>query len=226
MKDHCKGVPFCYPLETEGGTQQFRFITEGDVYRLIFRSKLPSAQAFESWVVDEVLPVIRKHGLWAKDELIDKIIADPAFGIELLREFQKTKQQLAEARTANGVLSQQLAEARPKVSYYDVVLQSTELVSVTQIAKDYGMSAKRLNKLLADCGMQFKQGGMWFLYQNYARLGLTQSETHAIDAVHSRMHIYWTQKGRLFIYDLLKSRDIFPVMEKDGAKYGGCREDL
>ena len=71
IKQHCKGVAIHHPLETAGGVQDTRFITEGDLYRLIFSSKLPAAQDFEAWVVDEVLPTIRRHGVYAIDELLD-----------------------------------------------------------------------------------------------------------------------------------------------------------
>ena len=79
------------------------------------------------------------------------------------------------------------------------------------------MSAKHLNSLLAENGIQFKQGKTWFLYQKYAEQGYTSSKTHAIDAEHSVMHTYWTQKGRLFLYDFLKGLGILPLIEQVAA---------
>ena len=206
LKDHCKGVPFWNPLETEGGIQQARFITEGDVYRLIFNSKLPAAEAFEAWVVDEVLPTIRKHGVYAIDELLDSD--------ELL---EQALRRLRDERTKRLVAEQQLLEARPKLSYYDIVLKAPSLLTTTEIAKDYGLSAKKLNQILRDQHVQFKQSGRWFLYQDYASMGYTQSQTHVYGEDGAcATHMYWTQKGRLFIYDLLKNQlGILPVVERE-----------
>lgn len=203
---HCKGVGKHYPLETAGGIQQVRFITEGDLYRLIISSKLPAALKFEAWVFDEVLPTIRRHGMYAYDELL----ADDEFlehAIATLRA-ERVKRLAAE---------QALLEAAPKVSYYDLVLQSDSLLTTTAIAKDYGLSAKKLNRILREEGIQFRQSGRWFLYAKYAEQGYTQSKTHEYGEGQTRTHMYWTQKGRLFIYDLLKNQlGILPVIEREG----------
>lgn len=137
LKLHCKGVAKYHPLETPGGIQQFRFITEGDLYRLVASSKLPAAERFESWVFDEVLPSIRRHGVYAIDELLQND--------EFLEEALLT---LRAERLARFAAEQALLEAAPKISYYDVVLKSSSLLTTTEIAKDYGLSAKRLNTML------------------------------------------------------------------------------
>lgn len=207
IQDHCKGVPFRYPLQTAGGIQQVRFITEGDLYRLVASSKLPAAQKFESWVFDEVLPSIRRHGLYAIDELLD----NDDFLEQALTHLRTEKAKRLAAEQA-------LLEAAPKVSYYDIVLQSDSLLTTTEIAKDYGLSAKRLNRILADEGVQFRQSGRWFLYAKFAEQGYTQSKTHEYDEGKTRTHMYWTQKGRLFIYDLLKNqRGLLPVIEQENG---------
>ena len=207
IKQHCKGVAIHHPLETAGGVQDTRFITEGDLYRLIFSSKLPAAQDFEAWVVDEVLPTIRHHGVYAIDELLDN------------DEFlEHAIVQLRSERAKRLAAEQALLEAAPKVSYYDVVLQSDSLLTITEIAKDYGLSAKKLNLLLHDAGVQFRQSGRWFLYARFAEQGYTQSKTHEYDEGKTRTHMYWTQKGRLFVYDLLKNQfGLLPVIEQDGG---------
>ena len=182
---HCKGVVNHYPLETAGGVQQVRFISEGDLYRLIVTSKLPAAQKFETWVFDEVL-----------ERAITTLRAERA------------KRLAAE---------QALLEAAPKVSYYDIVLASPSLITATEIAKDYGLSAKKLNQILREEQVQFHQSGRWFLYAKFAEQGYTQSKTHEYDEGKTRTHMYWTQKGRLFIYDLLKNtRGLLPVIEREG----------
>ncbi|QOQ39379.1 phage antirepressor [Trueperella pecoris] len=207
MKQHCKGVAIHHPLPTAGGIQQVRFVTEGDLYRLIFSSKLPAAQAFEAWVVDEVLPTIRRHGVYAIDELLSN------------DEFlEQAIVQLRAERAKRLTAEQALLEAAPKVSYYDLVLQSASLLTTTEIAKDYGLSAKRMNAILHEEGVQFRQSGRWFLYARYAEQGYTQSKTHEYDEGKTRTHMYWTQKGRLFIYDLLKNQlGLLPVIEQDGG---------
>ncbi|WP_408923029.1 phage antirepressor [Corynebacterium tuberculostearicum] len=207
MKQHCKGAAIQHPLPTAGGIQQVRFLTEGDLYRLIFSSKLPAAQAFEAWVVDEVLPTIRRHGVYALDELLSN------------DEFlERAIIQLRSERAKRLAAEQALLEAAPKVAYYDVVLQSDSLLTITEIAKDYGLSAKKLNSLLHDAGVQFRQSGRWFLYARFAEQGYTQSKTHEYDEGKTRTHMYWTQKGRFFVYDLLKNQfGLLPVIEQDGG---------
>lgn len=203
---HCKGVVKRYPLETPGGIQQVRFITEGDLYRLIASSKLPAAVRFEAWVFDEVLPSIRRHGIYAIDDLLENDEFLEQAIVHLRRE--RAKRLAAE---------QALLEAAPKISYYDIVLQSDSLLTTTEIAKDYGLSAKRLNQILLDSRVQFKQSGRWFLYARYAEQGYTQSKTHEFDGGKTRTHMYWTQKGRLFIYDLLKNQHgLLPIIEREG----------
>lgn len=204
---HCKGVVKHYPLDTPGGVQQVRFITEGDLYRLIMSSKLPAAQQFEAWVVDEVLPTIRRHGMYA----IDDLLANDEF-------LERAIVQLRAERAGRLAAEQALLETAPKVSYYDIVLQSDSLLTTTEIAKDYGLSAKRMNQILHEQGVQFRQSGRWFLYAKFAEQGYTQSKTHEYDEGKNRTHMYWTQKGRLFIYDLLKNQlGLLPVIEQNGG---------
>lgn len=118
-------------------------------------------------------------------------------------------------QTEKLVLTQQNNELQPKASYYDMVLQNKSLLSVSKIAKDYGMSARTLNKKLHELGVQYKQGDIWLLYAKYQDKGYTQTSTHVIDAEHSKISTKWTQKGRLFIYDLLKSEGILPMIERE-----------
>lgn len=127
------------------------------------------------------------------------------------------KTMLDQTRLELTQVKQIVNELQPKATYYDLVLQNKSTLSVTKIAKDYGKSAKWLNAKLHEYGIQYKQGDQWFLYQEYAQLGYTQSSTHVIDDEHSRMSTKWTQKGRLFIYDTLKSHDILPLIEQEAA---------
>lgn len=125
------------------------------------------------------------------------------------------KKQNLELLETVAVQNQQIAEMQPKASYYDLILQNKNTVPITQIAKDYGMSGRKFNELLHELGVQYKFRKTWLLYQQYAECGYTQSRTYAIDESRSVMHTYWTQKGRLFLYDFLKSEGILPIMEQE-----------
>ena len=213
LKAHCRYTVKCstpHP-QSPGKLIEMLFIPEGDLYRLIVNSKLPSAEKFERWVFDEVIPTVRKHGLYAKDELLN----NPDLFISALEELKAERERTKRLELENAKNKQIIGELKPKASYYDLILQNKSLMPISQIAKDYGMSGKAFNKLLHELGVQFKQGNTWLLYQGYADQGYTQSRTFAIDAERSRMHTYWTQKGRLFLYDLLKNeRSLLPVIER------------
>lgn len=192
-------------------------INESGLYSLILSSKLPSAKRFKRWVTSEVLPAIRKHGVFAMDDIVNNTDAL----IEALQAFKAERLARIEAEAQSAVKSQQIAEMQPKVSYYNIVLQTPDVVPITVIAKDYGWSGKRMNKYLHEEGIQFREpNGIWLLYQKYADKGYTKTKTStyedSVGIEHSAVHTYWTQEGRLFIYDLLKSRGILPLIEMEG----------
>lgn len=111
-----------------------------------------------------------------------------------------------------------IEKLEPKASYYDLVLQSPDLITTTIIAKDYGMSAKKFNTMLKNMHIQFKLNGNWVLYQEHAGNGYAKYRTHLFEdhegVGHTKEHLYWTQKGRLFLYDSLKQIGILPEIEK------------
>ena len=194
-------------------------INESGLYSLILSSKLPRAKSFKRWVTSEVLPAIRKHGAYATEELI----ANPDLAIAAFKALKEEREQNRKLEQKVAVQTQQISEMAPKVSYYDVVLNCKDFVSMSVIAKDYGWSASKMNKYLHEKGVQFRQGDIWLLYQKYAEKGYTSTKTHSYlndDGPHTKVHTYWTQKGRLFIYDLLKEDGIYPQMERDQM---GCQ---
>ena len=156
--DHCKGIRKS-GIPSKGGIQETNVISEGDIYRLIVKSTLPSAERFESWVFDEVLPQIRKTGSYSLLSPEEQMAQGLLAAQKLL---DQTKLELTKAK-------QLVCELQPKATYYDLVLQNKSLLSVTKIAKDYGKSAIWLNTKLHEYGIQFKQGDQWFLYQKYAQ---------------------------------------------------------
>ena len=149
---------------------------------------------------------IRVEEAWNSPEMIMK------------RALEIANRKVQELETTVAVRDQQISELTPKASYYDVVLSCKDAISTTEIAKDYGKSAKWLNKLLHEKGIQFRQGDIWLLYQKYAEKGYTITKTQTYSgndgAVHSKLHTYWTQKGRLFIYETLKAAGILPTIER------------
>ena len=202
-----------------GRQQDTILINESGLYSLILSSKLPNAKKFKRWVTSEVLPVIRKYGVFA----VDTMLNDPDAMIAALQAYKEERQRRLLLESENAVQKQQLLEMKPKVSYYDVVINSPDLISITEIAKDYGWSAKHMNGYLHSKGIQYKQGDrIWILYQKYAEQGLTSTKTHAYltgdGNTHTKVHTYWTQKGRLFIYDLLKKDGILPLIEKENME--------
>lgn len=213
---HAKGT-LKQRILTNGGNQELLVIPEGDVYRLIVKSKLPQAEKFESWVFDEVLPTIRKHGMYARDEILD----NPDLLIQVASELKKEREQRKQLEVVNTALTQQIGELKPKADYTDMVLQNKSLMSVTAIAKDYGMSGVALNKKLNELGIQYKQSGQWFLYAKHQAKGYTSSSTTTIEhkdgTTEVKLHTKWTQKGRLFIYEELKKKGILPLIEQDLA---------
>ena len=138
---------------------------------------------------------------------------------EEMKELESKNYQL---ETTVAVQTQQIAELQPKASYYDVILNCKDLMSISSIAKDYGKSAIWLNKWLYEHHVQYKQGDIWLLYQKYAENGYTSTKTSPYAGkngeYHNRVHTYWTQKGRIFIYELLKENGILPVIEREKNK--------
>ena len=189
-------------------------INESGLYSLVLSSKLPNAKKFKRWVTSEVLPSIRKHGMYATAQTIETMLADPDNAIRMLTALKEERakrieqeKQIKTLTAENQMQAQQIAEFKPKVEYVDIILRSTDTVTTTQIAADYGLSAKKLNKILHDEKIQYKVNDQWILYKEQMNKGYTKSET--IDITRSdgrqetKMYTKWTQKGRLKIHEIL-----------------------
>lgn len=204
-----KGVTKCYTL---GGTQQIAIINESGLYSLILSSKLPKAKEFKRWVTSEVLPTIRKHGAYMTPAKIEEVLTDPDTIIQLAT-------QLKQEREGRLIAEQRIGELTPKADYCDRVLADKSLVTITQIAKDYGMSGRALNATLHDLGVIYKQCETWFPYAKYQKTGWTHSETIMVDKKDGTqkavLNTKWTQKGRLGLYELLKAHGILPLIEQE-----------
>lgn len=197
---------------TPSGTQTMTVISEPGIYQLAGQSKLPTAEPFQDWIYEEVLPSIRKHGAYMTDEKIEEALLNPDTIISLAT-------QLKEEREGRLIAEQQVKEFQPKVSYYDKVLSNDALMTISLIAKDYGMSGAGMNKLLHKLGVQYRQGGTWLLYAKYQRTGWTHSETTMVSRKDGTekavLNTKWTQKGRLGLYELLKANGYLPLIEQE-----------
>ncbi|MBU7536950.1 phage antirepressor [Leuconostoc lactis] len=187
-------------------------VNESGVYSLIFGSKLDSAKRFKKWVTSEVLPTIRKHGTYMTDKTIEEVLTNPDTIIRLATDLKNERQEKL-------MLAQQVTELKPKADYTDLILSNKTLVTITFIAKDYGMSGLAMNKLLHDLSVQYNQSGVWLLYAKHQTKGWTQSETTEVVRKDGSkklvMNTKWTQKGRLGLYELLKDNGYLPLIEQD-----------
>ena len=194
-------------INSAGQKRDATVINESGLYSLILRSNLDKAREFKRWVTNDILPAIRKTGMY--------INPNAPIDTQLLRQLAD---EIDRQRNKVAVLETQVAQLQPKASYCDLILQCPDLVSTSQIAKDYGFSGKTFNKILHNLKIQFKQGGVWLLYQKYARLGWTSTKTYHFTDIagqeHCRVHTYWTQKGRLELYELLKQNGYLPTVER------------
>lgn len=200
-----------YRISTAGQMREQTIINESGLYSLILSSKLPSAKRFKRWVTSEVLPAIRKHGGYLTDEKMKEALLNPDTIITLATQLKREKE-------ARLMAEQRANELSTKADYCDVILANKSLVTITQIAKDYGMSGKAMNQLLHEKGVIYKQGSVWLLYAKYQGTGWTQSETKMIttrDGMEKAvLNTKWTQKGRLGLYELLKRDGILPLIER------------
>lgn len=190
-----------------GRKQATSIINESGLYGLILSSKLPAAKEFKHWVTHEVLPSIRKNGAYLTAEKAEEILLNPDTIIALAQQVKKE-------RTGRLIAEQTIGELQPKADYCDTILESKGAVATSVIAKDYGLTPQSLNKILHDEHVQYKSGETWLLYQNLVDLGYTKSNTFYDNNGWAHVQTKWTQKGRLMINDLLKKKDILPLMDR------------
>ena len=177
------------------GGQQYNMtvINESGLYSLILSSKLDSARRFKRWVTSEVLPAIRKNGRY------------------------ELEQQNRVLESRNALLEEITAQQKPLTDYARTILSSTQTVTITQIAQDYGMTPVGMNQLLFKLHIQHKVGGQWILYIPYLNKGYVQSfSSYFVKSdgeVQVKLHTRWTQSGRLFLYEELKKAGVLPLIE-------------
>ncbi len=183
------------------------FIPENIFYRLAMKAKNEAAEEFQAKIADEVIPSIRKHGMYATEGAIERMLGDPDAMIKVLTA-------LKEERERCKALA-------PDAEYAQNCLLAENGIVTSSIAKDYGMSADSFNKLLKGLKIQYKRGGQWLLYAPYQAEGYMVSKTtpitHSDGRVELKVTSLWTAEGRKFLYDFLKERGILPLNERGRA---------
>ena len=181
-------------ITTSGQSRTMTFINESGLYSLILSSKLDSAKRFKHWVTSEVLPSIRKQGgyMVARADESDEVILARALQI---------------METAVQRRDEEIARLKPRAEYADHVLDAITCITTTQLAKELGMTAQQLNRLLCEMHIQYWQSGQYMLYADYARMGLAKSRTSthttSCGVVLTEVYLVWTERGREFIHQLL-----------------------
>ncbi len=202
-------------MMTPGGNQNMTIINESGLYSLVLGSKLPSAKKFKRWVTSEVLPSIRKNGMYLLPKDYPSALRALADSEEQRMALECTNATLA---AENERQAQVIAEFEPIRQYVDTILESPDALATSQIAADYGMSAQELNKILRDEGVQHKVNGQWLLYKKHMNKGYTKSKTfqftHSDGRADTKLHTQWTQKGRLMIHNILENRGIVAMMDR------------
>lgn len=207
---------------TRGNPNQV-VINESGLYSLILSSKMPNAKRFKHWVTSEVLPAIRKHGAYMTDEKAFDVVNNKDGLASLLQQAADQLKQkdirIEEVETENKNLTIQLEESNKKANYLDLILGDPTPILITQIANDYGYSAVSFNRLLKKLRIQRRVNGQWILYRTYMGKGYTTTKNADYTDRHgnfkTKIYTVWTQKGRRFIYDVLKKNEILPLIERE-----------
>lgn len=184
------GVIINEVIDSIGRNQNTNFINESNMYKLILQSRKESAERFSDWVTAEVLPSIRRHGIYATDNVIDNILNNPDFGIELLTKLKEERAARVEAERRNAILT-----------------HVNKTYTMTEIAKELNMkSATQLNRLLAEKKIQYHVNRTWVMYSKYSDLGYEEIKQEVLDSGRVIYHRRITQMGRAFILDLLSGK--------------------
>lgn len=179
VDDEEKDIAKC---DTLGGSQNLLCVNESGLYSLVFGSKLPTAKKFKKWVTSDVLPSIRKHGMYAEDELLN----NPDLLIAAAKKLKEEKEARIQAEKQR-----------------DKLLHQNKLYTTSEIAKELGLSsATKLNNLLADKKIQYKQNKTWLLYSKYSEMELVSIKQQPLDNGKIIYDRKWTGKGRDFILNL------------------------
>ena len=207
-------------------TRGIKVINESGLYSLIFGSTLKESIRFKRWVTHDILPTIRKTGEYGVAYNVNNDVQNNEVNITIAKALLVSKELLDESRQLVNVLKvnneikeKEIEDAKPKLDYYNTILQSVNAIKTTQIAADYGLSARALNQILHEERIQYKVNKQWILYSKHKNKGYTGSKSKIIHRSNGTdeaiITTYWTQKGRLFIHQVLRDRGIVAVMDRD-----------
>jgi len=200
-------------IDSMSRPQSTTIINESGLYNVIIRSDKPEARKFKRWITHEVLPSIRHHGGYMTPEKVEEILSNPDTIIQLATQLKNEREQKKLLSAEIEKKDQLIGELQPKADYVDYILSSMGTMTAGQIAADYNLSAKRLNAILHESGLQHRIGKQWILYKKYMELGYTKSETisfkHSDGRPDTKLFTKWTQKGRLKINEILNSQGIY-----------------
>lgn len=218
VRDHCKSAGVNeMDTPTNGGIQKVKFITKGNIIRLVASSELPQAEEVESWIFDEVIPTVLETGGYIatkQDDTPEEIMARALTIAQatLAKREERLKQLEAETEQQQATIELQdkeIKEAAPKVNYYNNHLQSVNTLTSTQIAKQIGMDAEKLHKKLKEANVIYRQSGQWLLHSPYSTWGLhstrTQTYTRSDGSIGTNVYTVWTERGRRFIIALYEN---------------------
>lgn len=199
-------------LDLRGQVGETNFVTESGMYTVILRSDSPLAKPMQKWVTSEVLPCIRKHGMYATPSTLDEMVNNPDLIIGLATKLKEERAEKERLLAKTQYQQQELIASAPKINYYNNVLQSESLITTNIIAKELGMSAVTLNKILSQKKIIYNQSGTWVLYHKYQNMALTGTKTYTFKDSTGKektsIQTYWTEKGRVFLHQLLESNNI------------------
>lgn len=197
-------------------------ISESGFYTLVLRSRKAIAKPFRIWVTSVVLPQIRKTGGYIPTVVNATPLTDEQIMAQALLIAQRTieakNQEIAKKDCELVKANDKIEVMEPKADYYDTILKAENLISISCIADDYGISGQKLNKLLHEWGVQYKRGDKWYLYDKYKGLGYVGNNTydgnHKDGTPAAFSHMMWTQVGRKFINGLMKNHGYLTVAEQ------------
>lgn len=201
-------------MDTPGGKQPVKVINESGVYSLIFSSKLETARQFKRWVTSEVLPSIRKNGMYATEQTIDNVLNGTEEAEKLFIQLKEEKLRTRELENENMRLAEEndsLAEVVDFINMYD---DESDLLNVSDIAIAYQMSAIEFNRLLCILGIQYRAYGTWMIAPEYENCGYVRTDKRpTFYGEGFFIHTRWTHKGAAFLYNRLKENGILPVFD-------------
>lgn len=200
------------------GNSMATFVNETGFYEVLLFSSSPKVKPFRRWITHEILPSIRKTGQYSAFKVPRTFAEALRLAADQQEKIEEQQKQLEANTTEILALNDKVTEMQPKATYYDQILSSKNTILTTQIAKDYGYSAQRFNKLLESLHIQYRLRGQWLLYAEHAGNGYTKSVSIPFEyndgTCGTRTQSEWTQRGRLFLYEKLKANNILPTIEK------------